>query len=318
MIITICLYAPFAMALGTPPGTIIWNQAVVNYIVDGDPYMRSSTTALSRVHEVVDVSVGWQDTAPVVVNTGDTNQILTFRVTNTGNGTETFHLTTDNTSSTDEFNPSFVNMVLDTSGNGLYDAGIDELYVPTVNDPVLPSDGSTTVFVLHDIPAGISDGDQGNIRLSATCETGTGAPGSIFGLVGDDNTDAILGTAGGSADATGTYLVSSTTVSVVKSALIADPMGGAEPVTGAVITYSITVTVTGSSTAEGLIITDAIPANATYRSGSLALNSAFLTDAVDTDAGDVGGSTPGVITVVAGDLSSASPVQIITFDVIIN
>ncbi len=317
-LITICLPARLAMALGTPPGTIISDHAVVYYIVEGDSYTRNSNVTMGRVDELVDVSVVWQDTGPISVNPGDTNRVLTFRVTNTGNGTEAFRLSVDNTSNADEYNPSFVNMVLDRSGNGIYDAGLDEPYVPTVNDPVLPADESTTVFVLNDIPVGISDGDRGNSRLAATSKTGTGAPGSIFALMGDDNTDAVLGTAGGNANATGTYFASATTVSVVKTALIADPMGGTEPVTGAVITYSITVTVSGPGTAENMIITDAVPANTTYRTGSLALNSVSLTDAVDTDSGDVGGSIPGVITVEAGELNSASPEQIITFDVIIN
>lgn len=318
VLIVICLPTHLALALGTPPGTIISSQAVVNYIVEGDSYTRNSNVVISRVEEIVDVSVVWQDAAPVSVNPGDASRVLTFRVTNIGNGTETFGLSVDNTIGADEYNPSFVNMVLDTSGNGFYDPGVDELYVPTVNDPVLAADGSTIVFVLGDIPEGVSDGDRGNSRLRATSATGTGAPGSIFALQGDDNTDAVMGTSGGSANATGTYFVSETTLSLVKSASIADPMGGTEPVTGAVITYSITITVSGPGTAESMIITDAIPANTTYRASSLTLNSVSLTDAVDTDAGDVDGSNPGAITVMAGDLNSVSPVQIIRFDVIIN
>ena len=318
VLITIFLPAPLALALGTPPGTIISTQTVVRYIVEGESYTRHSNFSTGRVDEVVDVNVVWQDTAAVIVNPGDANQILTFRVTNTGNGTETFGLSADNTSGSDEYNPSFVNMVLDTNANGLYDAGVDELYVPTVNDPILPAHGFTFVFVLSNIPAGLSEGDRGDLELTAISATGTGVPGSGFSLQGDDNTDAILGASGGSASAAGTYVVSATTVSVVKSALIADPLGGTEPITGAVITYSIAVTVSGPGTAENMTVTDVVPANTTYRTGSLKLNSVSLSDAADTDAGDMGVSTPGVITVKTGDLNSASPVQIITFDVIIN
>ena len=141
VLMAICLHTPFVMALGTPPGTILSNQAVVHYIVEGDSYTRNSNVTMIRMDEVVDVSVVWQDTAPVIVNAGDTNRILTFRMTNTGNGIETLRLSVDNTTGTDAYDPSFVNMYLDTNGNGLYDAGLDELYVLTVNDPVLPADG---------------------------------------------------------------------------------------------------------------------------------------------------------------------------------
>ncbi len=313
-----CLQAPLAMALGTPPGTDITNQAMVTYIVEGDNYTRNSNVTTNRVDEVIDVSVVWQDTSDIIVDPGDTNQILTFRVTNTGNGTETFHLTVDSAIGGGEYNPSFVNIYLDTSGNGLYDAGVDELYFPTVNDPTLPADGSAIVFVLNNIPVGISNGDHGNSQLSATSATGTGVPGTVFPSAGDGGTDAVLGAAGGSVNAMGTYFVSSVTVSLVKSVQVTDPTGGSEPVTGAVLTYSIAVAISGSGTAESLVITDPTPPNTTYRPGSLTLNTVSLTDAADADAGDVGVSTPNGITVLVGDLSAVSPLQIITFDVIIN
>jgi uncharacterized repeat protein (TIGR01451 family) len=192
------------------------------------------------------------------------------------------------------------------------------LYFPTANEPTLPADGSVIVFVLNDIPVGIANGDQGNCQLGATSTTGTGAPGAVFPSAGDGGTDAILGSGGGRADATGTYFVSSVTVSVVKSVQVTDPTGGSEPVTGAVLTYSIAVAVNGSGTAEGLVITDPIPSNTTYRSGTLTFNAASLTDVADADAGDVGVTTPNEVTVFVGDVSTASPLQIITFDVIIN
>jgi uncharacterized repeat protein (TIGR01451 family) len=313
----ICLQAHSAFAAGTPAGTNIANQATVNYTVGMSSFTLNSNVTTTRVDEVIDVDVVWQDAANVIVKPGDTDQVLTFRVTNTGNGTETFTLDADSTVGGGEFNPSLVGLYLDTNGNGVYDAGVDAQYVPTVNDPVLPADTSITVFVLNDIPGGVSGGDRGNCQLTATSATGTGAPGTVFATAGDGGTDAVIGASGGSADGTGTYLVT-VTVSVVKSVAIADPFGGSLPVTGAVLTYSLAVTVSGSGTAAGVTITDAIPADTTYRSGTLTLNSLTLTDADDGDAGDVGVSMPGVVTVVVGDLSEASPVQTIMFDVIIN
>ena len=242
ILMAIFLQAPSVMAEGTPAGTSIANQATVNFVIGSESYILNSNITTTRVDEVIDVGVVWQDSTYVTVTPGDTDQVLTFRVTNRGNGTETFVLAADSAVGGGEYNPSLVGLYLDTNGNGLYDAGVD---LECAADPVLPADGSITVFILNDIPSGLSDGDRGNSRLSATSTTGTGSPGTIFATAGDGGTDAVVGTSGGSAGDTGTYLVSALTVSVAKSVAIADPFGGSEPVTGAVLTYSLAVTVTG-------------------------------------------------------------------------
>ncbi len=130
--------------------------------------------------------------------------------------------------------------------------------------------------------------------------------------------DAVVGTSGGSDADIGSYVASALSVSVVKSVGIADPFGGTEPVPAAVLTYTITVNVVGTGTAQGLFTTDSIPANTTYNPGTLNLNAGSLTDAADGDAGDVGATTPGVATVDLGNLTNASGIQTITFDVTIN
>jgi uncharacterized repeat protein (TIGR01451 family) len=86
----------------------------------------------------------------------------------------------------------------------------------------------------------------------------------------------------------------------------------------AVITYSLAVTVAGSGTALNVIITDLLPVDTTYEPGTLALNGVSLTDEADIDIGDVGATTPGVVTVDLGDLPVGSPAQTVTFDVRIN
>jgi len=315
ILMAVCLHTQPALAEGTPAGTNIVNQATVSFAVRSDSFTLNSNVTTTRVDEVIDVGIVWQDSTPVTVTPGDTDQVVTFRVTNSGNGTETYSLAADSSVGGGQYNPLFVGLYLDRNGNSVYDAGIDPEYV---SGPVLPADGSITVFVLNDIPIGLSDGDRGNCRLSATSTTGSGSPGSVFSTVGDGGTDAVAGTSGGSADDTGTYLISALAVTVDKSVTITDPFGGTLPVTGAVLTYTLAVTVTGSGTAEDVIITDAIPANTSYRPGTLTLNSLPLTDTDDSDAGDVGVSTPGFVTVVIGDLNEGSPEQTIMFDVIIN
>jgi uncharacterized repeat protein (TIGR01451 family) len=195
---------------------------------------------------------------------------------------------------------------------------VDTLYIPGTNDPLLGADASQTIFVRNNIPASLNGGDIGNSQLTVTSNTGSGAPGLSFPNAGDNNTTAVVGSSGGSSSAIGTYEVTNTTVTLLKSVVISDPLGGNQPMPGATLTYSIDVTVTGPGTANSVVITDPLPASTTYTTGSLTLNAASLTDVVDADAGDVSGTTPNTVTVDLGDLTPASPVQTITFEVIIN
>jgi len=320
-----CLPAQVALAAGTAAGTPITNQATANYTVGSTNYTVGSTnytensnTTTTRVAEILNVDVVWQDAGNVTVIPGDTGRVLTFQVTNTGNGTDDYTLAGLSTLGGDDFDPTLVGIYLDSNSNGAYDSGTDAQYVSGTNDPALPAETAVTVFVLNNIPGALSDGDLGNSQLTVTSNTGSGAPGTTVSNAGEGGTDAVVGTSGGSDADIGSYVVSALAVSVVKSVGIADPFGGSEPVPGAVLTYTVTVSVVGTGTAQGLVITDPIPADTTYNAGTLNLNTGLLTDAADGDAGDVDGTTPGVVTVDLDDLTPASGIQTITFDVTIN
>lgn len=312
--------ATAAYAGGTAPGTDIANKATATYTVGVTTVSTDSNTTHLTVVELLDVNAVEQDVAKtVLVAPGATNQMMTFRVTNTGNGTETFALTTDMLVAGDDFNPTLASVYLDTNSNDVYDAGTDSPYVFGTNDPTLAADAHKTVFVFCDIPGGVLDTNAGKASLTATSKTGTGAPGTPFAGLGDGGSDAVAGASGGAATDTGTYLVSNVTVSVVKSQVVADQFGGTKPMPGATIHYTITVKVTaGTGTAAGLVLKDPIPANTTYTAGTLKLDGAALSDALDGDVGDVGGTTPGNVTVTIGSLTSASLIKTVIFDVKIN
>ena len=70
----------------------------------------------------------------------------------------------------------------------------------------------------------------------------------------------------------------------VKAASVSRPYG-ASIVPGAVITYTLTATVSGTGALNNVAIADAIPADTTYLPGTLTLEGAALTDAADADAG---------------------------------
>lgn len=308
-------------AAGTPAGTTISNKATAHYTVGTSSLTADSNQSDIKVAEIINLTATWQDASPGVnVSPGQTNRVTSFRVTNTGNGNEQFNLSATGAGiAGDQFDPTVTAIYMDTNNNLVYDsAGGDTLY--STGTSTLAPDGFVTVFVLSTIPTTtISDGDKGNVQLTATSKTGTGAPGFSIAGVGDGGTPAVFGASGGTATATGNYVVSSVVVTLNKTVTVIDQFGGIQPVPGATLRYAIAVTVAGSGTAVGMKITDPIPTNTTYKAGTLKLNGAPLTDGADLDAGDVGGTTAGIVAVtLSNNLTSSSPVQTITFDVTIN
>jgi hypothetical protein len=304
-----------AYAAGTPAGTIINNSATATYDLPagGQDSVTSNIVSLT-VDELLDVSVASTDGGDISVAPGALNQMLTFRVTNAGNGPENFALTARDNVGGDDFDPDATSIILDSNGNGVYDPGIDAAYVAGSNNPLLAPDASVLVFVLSSIPVGATDGQRGRVDLVAVAATGSGAPGTTFAGQGQGGGDAVVGATGADAEDDGYYAVSAASVSFVKSATVADPFGGTSQVPGSIITYRLVATIGGSGSLANLRIADAIPASSTYRPGTLTLEGGGLTDAVDADAGEF---TGGGIAVRLGTVP-AGATRTVTFQVAID
>ncbi len=321
-----------ARAVGTAAGTPISNMATATYTLSGIPGSQNSNVEIVTVLEVIDVVVTSQDAGPVSVSTPDAGGVLTFLVTNVGNGIEDFALSVQNVvAPPDDFDPTSVAIYVDDDGTPGLNTATDTLYGAPSDvrlDANLAGADRLTVFVVGVIPAGLLDGDFSDVELFAVSDNhpgGSPAPGTLLSGAGDGGIDALLGTGVGDDSDQGRYLVFDVTVSMVKSVVsISDPFGGIRPVPGATIVYSIAVSVVGSTTAAGVTITDPIPVNTTYVAGSMTLDDgggggpAALTDVVDADVGDYDATPPPMITVRLGDLTSASPAQTINFSVTID
>jgi uncharacterized repeat protein (TIGR01451 family) len=299
----LCAAAP-AQAAGTPAGTIINNNATATYdLPNGGQDTITSNTVSLIVDELLDVVVASTDGGDVATSPAATNQVLTYRVTNAGNGGEAFVLTARDTVGGDDFDPSVTSIVIDSNGSGVYDPGIDTVYVAGANDPVLAPDGSVLVFVLSSIPAGATNTQRGRVDLVAVAATGSGAPGATFPGLGQGGGNAVVGATGADGEDDGFYAVAAATVAFVKSATVADPFGGTTQVPGAIITYRLVATVSGSGSLANLRVADSIPAGSTFQPGSIRLDSAPMTDAADADAGEYGGTG---ITVRLGSVAAGS------------
>jgi uncharacterized repeat protein (TIGR01451 family) len=311
-------WANKAHAVGVPAGTSIDNTAQVTYQVGAVNATATSNTSSVMVAEILDVVVTLQ-TPSVPVLAGATQRAMLFRVSNTGNGAETFRLQMTSVLGGDEFDPTAAapSIYFDSDASGDLSPG-DVPYTAGSNDPVLNADAFVTVLVINDIPGGVTDGNRGFSRLTATSRTGTGTPGASFAGQGSSGTDAVVGTTGGDSEATGQYLVAGIAVNAVKSASVADQFGGTRPVPGARINYTIVVSASGTGTAAASVFNDDIPASTTYVPGTLRLNSVALSDAADADAGDFSTTPNARVRVQLGNLTQASGSQTIQFAVTIN
>lgn len=300
-----------AHAAGTLAGTDITNIATASYESGGSTIDIDSNTVVIKVDELLDVTAVSGDPGDVTTTNGAQNVVSTFRITNSGNGPESFRLTPNVVNGGDDFDPSLVQVVLDTNNNGVYDPGVDTVYVAGTNDPLLNPDQTITVFVLTNIPSAQGNGDRAQVRLTAAAVTGTGAPGTSFAGAGEGGGNAVVGTTGADADASGYLLVQAASVALTKSATVLDPFGGTTSVPGSVITYTLVATVGGNGTLSNLAINDPIPASSQYVAGSMTLQAATLTDAADADQGNFNGSR---ITVALGNVASGQT-RTVTFKV---
>jgi uncharacterized repeat protein (TIGR01451 family) len=307
--------ASTAHAAGVPAGTTINNTAEVTYNVGSVPTTTTSNTASVTVAEILNVVVTAQ-TPSVAVAAGNTQQVLVFLVTNTGNGPEALRLNLNSVIGGDQFDPtpSANSIYLDNDRNGVISAG-DTAYVVGTDTPVLAADGDLMVLLVNDIPTTVVDTNLGFSRLTADARTGTGAPGTTFAAQGQGGTDAVVGTTGADGDAQAQYLVAGVTVNALKSQTVADQFGGNRPIPGATINYTIVVSATGSGSATGMVFNDNIPANTTYTAGTLRLNGTLLSDGVDPDAGVFENAPTPRVRVALGTLTQASGSQTITFAV---
>ena len=302
-----------AHAAGTLAGTNIENIATASYDAGAGPVDIQSNAAIILVDELLDVTVVSSNPGDVGTTNGAINAVLTYQVTNNGNGPEVFTLTPNVANSGDDFDPTLSQVVLDTNNNGVYDAGVDTIYVAGTNDPLLTPDQSINVFVLTNMPATQANGDRANVSLIAAANTGTGAPGTSFAGAGEGGGNAVVGTSGADGEASGFLRVDAASVALAKSAVVADPFGGTTAVPGSTITYTILATVSGAGSLNNLAINDPIPTGTTYVPASLTLEGATQTDAVDADAGNFNGTR---VSVSLGNVP-AGQTRTVTFQVTI-
>jgi uncharacterized repeat protein (TIGR01451 family) len=308
------LYSTEASAAGVDAGTSIQNTATATYSNGATTETVTSNQVDILVDELLNVTVGSLDAGNVTL--GSAGAVLSFELTNTGNGPEAFDLTTNAALSGDDFDPAVTLIAYDSNGSGAYEAGVDTTIAPGASTPSIAADDTLLIFVVTGLAGSPDDGDTGDVRLTAIAGTVTGSktPGTVYAGDGEGGGDAVVGASGAEDEDEGTLVASIGAVSLAKSVAIADPFGGTEAVPGATATYTLTATVSGSGSVSGLTVTDPIPAGTTYQPGTLELDGAGLTDATGDDDGEAGSSG---ISVDLGAMASGAS-RTVTFSVTLN
>jgi uncharacterized repeat protein (TIGR01451 family) len=331
--IFLLLIAPqISWAAGTPSGTTISNSATLTYAIGAGP----TTTATSNtVSFVVDKKVNLLVTevsgSATSVSIGQTGAVTTFSVTNSGNDPQGFTLAaalaagnpaTGGTPpfTTNNFSSTGLQAFVDSNANGVYDAGVDT----ATSISTLAAGASQTVFIVGDIPGTALSGQQSVVGLTATAVIPT-TMAPLVATAGPDTAgvDVVFADGAGVADsardakhsAYDAYLVSGVNVALTKTvSSVVDPNGTAVLMPNAVMTYQIDVVLTGSGTADNLVITDPLPANTSYVPNSITVNSVAKTDAADADNAEFSANT---VTVTLGNVAAPANI-VITFKATIN
>ena len=187
-----------ALAVGTQSGDTISNTATVDYQVGTNPRTVSGSAPNILVDNRVDLDVTNTDVGNNVnVNPGQTDRILTYTLTNTGNTTQGYLLTVDVPTAT--IPAGNIRIYVDANNDGVPDAG--ELYTGGTNagdlnpNGIIGTDDVMQVLVVADIPAGATNTSSDDFRLvaqttdagTATVTTAAGAPTAGVDNVFADN-----------------------------------------------------------------------------------------------------------------------------------
>jgi uncharacterized repeat protein (TIGR01451 family) len=323
-----------AQAVGTNSGTSVDNRATVSYAVGSttQPVVESSPTGNTTsgagngadtsfvVDTRIDLTLAELSGGYAVVAAGGVDEVLVFTLANTGNSTQDYSLSAtdqlggaDPFGGTDNFDATVVGTFVDSNANGVYDAGLD---TATWVDE-LPADGTATIFVVRNIPAGQANGDVSAINLTAQVAQSGAAGVQGADILTDDSGIAddpasvqiVFADGAGDTDAaedgrfadTGAFRVGAAQITVAKtSAVIDDPINGAanpKAIPGATVEYTITVSnaAGASATATNVQVTDSLNAEITAGTVAFDANGYAAGAGMEVTSPNISGGAPTVL-----------------------
>lgn len=271
LLLSTMLSAGTAFAAGTPAGTTITNKATATYTdANNNTYAPvESNTVSVTVSQVAGVT-----TSPATVSQNGSPGGKTYfsgQIVNSGNGTDTFNLTAAGL-------PAGYTYAIykDTNGDGILQPS-EEVAGNMLGASVsLDADQVQYAIAVITAPAGAAAGSTASLNFTAT---------SVL-------TPAVSSTS------TMTVTIQAAVITFSKSATPAAPKPGET------VTYSITWNNSGTAPGYLVVLTDAIPAETTYKTGSMTYSGAARTDAADADNADYNVTNPGKVTAAIGTVAT--------------
>lgn len=293
-------FASPAYAQNTDANTLITNTVNVNYEVGGVAQAQIQATNAFRVDRKILFSVAERaSTGTTSVTSGQQNGEVAFTVTNDSNDTLDFALDATNTAvnttigggrGSDSINVSNFEYAIDTNNNGVLDGS--EAFVTSLTLNNVAKNTTVSILVRSDIPVA-ANGSVAVVQLQATALEAAGGAitavddtvantadftsGTFQTIFAEDLTPAQGNTSrDGVSWAWDDYTVSAPVLTVFKSSvIISDGVSASNPkaIPGAVVEYCISVAnASGAATATNLSISDLVPTNTSYVTGSIRRN----------------------------------------------
>lgn len=291
LFLLLSLFSIASVYASTVAGTTISNQASIEYSSgnSGVKSVAQSNVSTFVVNELIDVQLIWVDSSQIAVNSPDTKKVLTFKLTNTGNGNQKYTLTANNNIGGGNFSPVingtyiYVENGL-SSGLQLDGAYKDKEY--NINDVVDLAPGEyKNIYLVYDIPSGLNVSSKGFAQLNATSTTKGVSSAQKAGTIiqgvqsGNNTIDVILGYSLGKGQSSGNYIVSGLIVKHEKTIVsVTDTSGGNVVMSGSEILYQIKIDLSGTGVAKNLKIMDTLPVELSYVAGSMVLNNVAVSD----------------------------------------
>ena len=339
-------------AFAAPPteaGTTVSNSATVNYQVGGISQPAITSTACTfMVDRKVDHTIAIL-TASTNVTPGSQNNLLQFKLTNTGNKKQAYTITRAQLAGAAA--AANIEVWYDANGNSTYEEGSDTKLTDKTNAVqtffnLEFNTQSNTIWVTGDFLNTVTNGQEANMEIYAVaCDVGTTTAETNDNLINDVyNTEQTVfadidnnGDNGADGDtakdgifsARAKFVVASAVLTVAKTSYVLDdPFNGTtkpKRIPGATILYDIQVSNgAGASQATAVTISDVIPTtelsyvtqyNATAGQGIFyvdpthAANTEY-TNAGSDDNGDFGITTANAVTVSGITLNASEHIHV--------
>ncbi len=279
LLISVQLYAK-----GTSAGTVINNIATLDFTIDDTKEQIQSNVASDTVAQLIDLHIDALDTGDIKIKRGVITPPLSFQITNTGNGADSFEISYFLEASSD-FEVRDIVLHVDSNNNKIYDN--DDQAVDLI---ALNADENRLFFIVAQTLSDPKISKQQNqciISVKGRSNIGgSGERGKVHYSKGIKGVDAVDGEDGGIAETKGTWsYISLKSLFIKQQSSVVNQFGNSEPVSGAIITYNMDISTPTKVTAKNVIFKNPIPKNTEYQKNSLKLNSKALTDRKDRDIG---------------------------------